>query len=56
MRPAGLAETWTDAGAAPEDGKILTQLELAEAAHERAPPPGFVIDMLCAAGAEAPIV
>ena len=55
-RLAGLIEIESVPGAAPEAGDTATQYSLVDAVHERLPPPVFVIDTSCAAGAEPPIV
>jgi hypothetical protein len=44
------------AGAVPDAGESPTHVALAEAIHESAPPPVFVIEIPCAAGIVPPTV
>src|ERR1700691_1905722 len=53
---ARLTETVSEAGAVPEAGERLSHDAPDEAAQERIPPPAFVIETACAAGAVPPTV
>jgi hypothetical protein len=44
------------AGAVPDAGERPTHAALADATHESAPPPVFVIEIPCAAGVVPPAV
>jgi hypothetical protein len=55
-RFAGFADTDSVSGAVPEAGESPTQDAPDEAAQESVPPPAFVIEMPCAAGAVPPTV
>ena len=51
-----MTETESIAGAVPDAGERPTQNAPDEADQESAPPPAFVIETLCAAGAATPTV
>jgi hypothetical protein len=54
--PAGFTETDSVAGAVPDVADNSNQFAETEAAHESVPPPVFVIERVCGAGAAPPTV